>query len=782
MEVERNVTRNQSRRDCYFNALLSDLERYRNQDDRTMTEDYPWDDEGRTVTGETNKRKRSLMKEAEGDSSTLQSSSINETRPPLKKTLIPPLTPQKHRTGDSLASLNAPFGPSGAISSSSSPLPNTPTPSPSSLNSPALNKSTAVLSDSSPTPSKPLPKRVVCLSNLYWVGKIGRPCIYYGNPGEESELQINVLPISVTTYQYDVRVRCTEISELNQTNLILCSDEKTREFAQALLKFYEWDKARMKEFYVTKEHLSADRVDIILNKPYIWPDLILDLIAHREKWVPWSKGVEKRLSFMTKQKGQSMRCLAYFEKLREQYLESMEAQIDLHSGSESENDEVPPAAGVPSSSSSSSSSSSTSVSSSAVIPPPSLTVTPVGRKKRKEKQKKVVLVEGNHSQDLHLPPSPEMVKEEGKDRKRKGRTKKNSHREELSSKFTSDAHPPTGSSQNYLDLFPSKLYWYPKFSLPAIFYDDPSLTFTETSSICIYPISTVTSRYYLETKMSDLQPLNLFNLSKCAEERTKEFVQSLIRFYDWRIEDIHKANPLFSAEKTQTGHLLRQDQAVGSNIASAVERGTSSSEANGGTETETGRGGGTGTGGVGGGGTGRGFLWPDFILNMISNLRLFNAFNRRAEKRLGQIGIETLTKKYGNPSAVRVQNYFETLQECYHENKYPLSSPPPQLMDQRTDSDAGRDAVDIQTEPELRSTVGNQLVVELTSITPEPETLDFMSPCLGSSCDYPVVIASPSPQSVPQSEGEEDDEDVVQFVGSTQEGGPQSLLMEQENL
>jgi hypothetical protein len=187
-----------------------------------------------------------------------------------------------------------------------------------------------------------------------------------------------------------------------------------------------------------------------------------------------------------------------------------------------------------------------------------------------------------------------------------------------------NVHPPTGNSQSFLDLFPSKLYWLPKIGLPAIYYDDPHLSIGD--SVCVYPISFATPRYYLEMKITELQPLNLHNLSHCLDEKTREFAHSLILFYDWRRSS---SAPLSSA-------LLSSAP-----LSSA-------------------------------------FVWPDFILNIVSQAR-WREFNRRAERRLVQVGTGRLGKKMGSASAARIQNYFETLREMFAEIEAtfaPIASPP----------------------------------------------------------------------------------------------------------
>lgn len=172
-----------------------------------MNDDYPWNDmekerekekvednhnnhnhqnnnhNNHNTNNEKGKRKHNQDDEI--------SNSIEQEKPPQKKGSS---TPQKLlRTGgvgDSLALLSAPN------SSITSPtLPTLPTKPPI---------------QTTPTPETPpisKPKRALCLSNLYWVSKIGLPCIYYGNPGEECNEQINLLPISLTTNHYDIRVR-----------------------------------------------------------------------------------------------------------------------------------------------------------------------------------------------------------------------------------------------------------------------------------------------------------------------------------------------------------------------------------------------------------------------------------------------------------------------------------------------------------------------------------------------------------------------------------------------
>jgi hypothetical protein len=638
MDIERTLTRNQTRREGYFNALLADSERFREQDDRTMSEEYPWDDgeEGEGARGgvasgngngggagagggnSSDKRKRAFIEE---------SSEAHEAKekPPLKRGGT---TPQKvqAKVGDSLASLTPHSSPTPPRAPSpltkSSPRATTPTPSPSS---PAPS-----------TPSKS--KRTLCLSNLYWVSKLGLPCIFYGNPGEELDDQINLLPISVTTNHYDVRVRYTELCELTRDNLKRALDEKTRDFAQALLTFYEWERERMREHYLTRARCPEELVNSIMQKPYIWPDLILDLIVHREQWRPWSKDVERRLSLMSKQKGKNMRCIAYFERLKEQYQELSEGQLGMECvGSENEEnddeegkakkeegdepstaeEEDDPQDELKGSGSKASNlidltmlQETESVLSSpspdppsplpslpSPLPPPRSPVPfPSSLSSSPPYSSSASTVPSHSPPQVPAPvspnPAPVVLVDETSQTVR-----------EKSHKFDNDtiAHPPTGNCQSFLDLFPSKLYWLPKIRLPAIFYDDPNAPILD--SVSVYPISFVTPRYYLQMRVTDLQPLNLHNLSRCLDEKTREFAQSLILFYDWRRSSAVTTSP---------------------------------------------------------------FVWPDFILNIVSQAR-WREFNRRAEKRLVRVGTGRLSKKLGGAAATRIQNYFETLRETFQE-------------------------------------------------------------------------------------------------------------------
>lgn len=604
MEVERTLGRNHNRRDAYFSALLADSERFRDQDDRTMTDDYPWNDEDGPQL--ENKKRKDPSDDGTFTSPTEQ--------PPQKKSIS---TPQKHK-GDSLALLGAPNN---------------------SLTSPS-NQNHSITRAETPPTSVTKPKRPKCLSNLYWVSKIGLPCIYYGNPGEESNESINLLPISSLTNHYDVRVRYTELTELTSENLIYCHDEKTRDFAQSLISFYEWDRSRLKDN------------ENVIDKPYTWPDLILDLIVHRDKWRPWSKEVEKRLPLMPKLKGKNMRCLAYFEKLKEQYQESLNNNT-LESGSEIDES------------------------------------SDTEKYKRSRKKKKIL----SNSTTTSTSNDITNIDEE----KNKIILSLSDHQttiREKSFKLSNDTtsiHPyTTGNDRTFLDLFPSKLYWLPKLGLPAIFYDDFNKKFE--NSVCVYPISTITPRYFLECKLSDLQPLNLHNLGTCLEEKTREFANSLILFYDWKI--LHKIDKE-SNEQQQEHEQQRQDEE--DEEEDVV------------------------------------FQWPDFILDIISDFTKWKSFSRQAEKRLLQVGLEKLTKQYGNLVTARIHNYFETLKEFY--------------------------SLDHQEYPSESIPTSNIITTTTTSLTP-----DSVAPIPNSPCN-PIMIASPSPASVRSTSSDHDS--IVEIIPSS---------------
>ena len=88
------------------------------------------------------------------------------------------------------------------------------------------------------------PKRKRSQFNLYWLFRSQLPCIYHDmRENEYSEKGFMVLPISCTSYRYPTPVPYSELKPLTVTNLKECTDERTCDFALALMGFAAYHQA-----------------------------------------------------------------------------------------------------------------------------------------------------------------------------------------------------------------------------------------------------------------------------------------------------------------------------------------------------------------------------------------------------------------------------------------------------------------------------------------------------------------------------------------------------------
>lgn len=191
-------------------------------------------------------------------------------------------------------------------------------------------------------PIKTVRKRSVL--NMYWMPRATLPCLYYDTYELEGSEKFSVLPVCCTTYHYAVDTMTSFIEPLTTSNLRSCTDERTHDFALALMGFATWHKKLLKDFssseseddqrhYISflnsKDLESAESVAIkVMNNEigvelvnigsedekafYQFPDFILDLICNPREWASWRKKVERTIS--TKN---PCRKLSYFKALCE---------------------------------------------------------------------------------------------------------------------------------------------------------------------------------------------------------------------------------------------------------------------------------------------------------------------------------------------------------------------------------------------------------------------------------------------------------------------------------
>jgi hypothetical protein len=187
-----------------------------------------------------------------------------------------------------------------------------------------------------PRPSSPLPPPPINMTNLWWSSKFSLPCIFYGHTGDEFKDSFVVRPICCSTFHYELKVRVSELDVLTEDRLKMCNDERTREFASALLGFIEWETRRVKpnkkrkiskptnvlddinvgssaseefgsttsfsgasssEEFIGRRKDTKNRADGVagLSIPYPWPDFVYDLVVYRDKWAIWKKTVERSM-------------------------------------------------------------------------------------------------------------------------------------------------------------------------------------------------------------------------------------------------------------------------------------------------------------------------------------------------------------------------------------------------------------------------------------------------------------------------------------------------------
>ena len=219
----------------------------------------------------------------------------------------------------------------------------------------------APVSSSLPTPNMDNVSPI----NLYWVERYQLPCIFYDYTEQEYAENINLLPLCCTMYHYYVLVPRTQVRPLNESNVLGCTDDRTRDFACALMDFASWEQVEAEKRNSgrrarrrvqlrprpwedpNKRNLRNNAITQGNNssKLYSWPDFILDLVANSKDWAAWRKlqdrAYMREKSAISSNRGSSnesksiaasttqiTRRYVYFRALREEYLESLEADAD----------------------------------------------------------------------------------------------------------------------------------------------------------------------------------------------------------------------------------------------------------------------------------------------------------------------------------------------------------------------------------------------------------------------------------------------------------------------
>jgi len=181
------------------------------------------------------------------------------------------------------------------------------------------------------------PTRKRSIFNIFMLPRSTLPCLFYDSPEKESEEKFIVLPVCCHTYHYPVEVQSSALEPLSAVILKRCTDERTLDFALALMAFASWHLG-----ITTQIQIGAPINDVIdeseeivalsiMTDPskqvtykdcqvYKWPSFILNMICQPREWASWRKRVE-RSTCATRG---NPRKLLYFKALSEDFLKSLQ--------------------------------------------------------------------------------------------------------------------------------------------------------------------------------------------------------------------------------------------------------------------------------------------------------------------------------------------------------------------------------------------------------------------------------------------------------------------------
>lgn len=156
------------------------------------------------------------------------------------------------------------------------------------------------------------PKKNFSPFNLYWIQRSELPCIYLDIPENRDGERFKVLPVCCGTYHYPVRVTFGDVEPLTITCLKRCREERTHDFALALMGFAAWDltqkmqqhdengvngdgydvylKAEQKAIHIMHEDMNTHSSEVPF---YEWPEFIPRMINNPREWQSWRKRVER---------------------------------------------------------------------------------------------------------------------------------------------------------------------------------------------------------------------------------------------------------------------------------------------------------------------------------------------------------------------------------------------------------------------------------------------------------------------------------------------------------
>ena len=134
------------------------------------------------------------------------------------------------------------------------------------------------------------------------------PCIYLDLPENRDAEKFKVLPVCCGTYHYPVRVTFGDVEPLTITCLKRCREERTHDFALALMGFAAWDltqkmhaeeNGNTDDVYLEAEQRAINTMHEEMNTQstevpfYEWPEFIPNMINNPREWQVWRKRVER---------------------------------------------------------------------------------------------------------------------------------------------------------------------------------------------------------------------------------------------------------------------------------------------------------------------------------------------------------------------------------------------------------------------------------------------------------------------------------------------------------
>lgn len=155
--------------------------------------------------------------------------------------------------------------------------------------------------------SKPKPPREIIKSNLFWLPQFELPAVFYDDEGNEQNESFFVFPFCAASAKYYMEMKASSLKPLTFANIVDCTNTPTRCFGEALLRFYDWAQTVVtSDPEENEDPTNSDEDGKSLSspvqrpssapsseKPYVWPDFILDLIAHKPQWNSWRREVER---------------------------------------------------------------------------------------------------------------------------------------------------------------------------------------------------------------------------------------------------------------------------------------------------------------------------------------------------------------------------------------------------------------------------------------------------------------------------------------------------------